>query len=87
MIFHHSIAIAEVFVEGETILKAGATAAGNEHPQHQTRVGFLFDQRLDLQGGGVGEQQRVVGGGKGFGNGIHGSVLIEMKSRQGLSDC
>ena len=47
-------------VEGETILKAGTTAAADEHAQLQAGVAFFLDQPLHLVGRAVGKQHRVL---------------------------
>ncbi|CAK0763441.1 hypothetical protein CCP4SC76_3920018 [Gammaproteobacteria bacterium] len=51
------IPVLKHFVECETILESGATAALDIHPQHQAGIVFLLDQAGDLLSGGVGEDQ------------------------------
>src|SRR6185437_10129331 len=43
---HAGIAFLRLLVEGEAVLEAGATAAGDEHPQLESRVALLLDELL-----------------------------------------
>ena len=76
------------FVERETILKTGTTAALHKDPQFEIGVAFFGDQIGHLGGGTVGEQDGLRHFDRcGFGNSAHGRLQKVGKIRPMLTQC
>src|SRR5450631_2131182 len=59
MLFDAEVAFLHLLIEGESVLKTGASASRDEHPQLEVGVVFFPDQLAHLAGCSIGKHQYI----------------------------